>query len=204
MVGSVLDVGRSAHEPACRAQALNREGVALAREQKPVGALAKFEEATRAAPGLVPKAHYNAALILEQTGRPREALLQYVAAYQAFLFPAEQVESLVRIVALTQRAAIGVPDTADRRYRVGILRAQQKRYQDAVEEFEAALVEAPWLVDAYYNLGLVYDFVSRHPEALRAFRTYSQLAPNAPNIGAVKTKIVEIEDRLATQPTPRK
>jgi tetratricopeptide (TPR) repeat protein len=195
-VGSVFDHRPPPYPAACRAQALNREGVALAREQKFAAALAKLEEAVRIAPGLIPKAHYNAALIHEQTGRPREALTHYVVAHQAFLLPQGQTETLSRMVALVQRAGITVPETADRRYRVGILRAQQKRYKEAIEEFEAALAEAPWLVDAYHNLGLVYDFTGAYQDALRTFRTYVQLAPTAPNIGTVKTKIVELEDRL--------
>jgi len=56
---------------------------------------------------------------------------------------------------------------------------------------------APWLVDAYYNLGLVYDMTGSYPDALQAFRNYVTLAPTAPNVGTVKTKIVELEDRLA-------
>jgi len=193
-----------ADSPQCRAQALNREGVTLARSGKVAEALGKFEEAARAAPGLLAKAHYNAGLIQEQTGKHKEALTHYIAAQQAFLLPEDEVEALSRLVALAQRAGVSVPDSADRRYRVGILRAQQKRYQEAVQEFEAALAEAPWLVDAYYNLGLVYDFTGSYQDARRAFRTYIQLAPTAPNVGTVKTKIVELEDRLGLVGAPAK
>ncbi len=186
----------------CRAQAANREGIALARGQQRAAALAKFEEAAAAAPGLIPKADYNAALILEQTGKSKEALQRYLVAKDAFLMPADEQEALQKAIALAQRTGMAVPESAERRYRIGILRAQQKRYPEAVKELEAALAEAPWLVDAYYNLGLVYDFSEKYADALHSLKTYIMLAPNAPQIGSVKTKIVELEDRLGILEAP--
>jgi len=187
----------STYPPACEAQARNREAVAFARVGQRPDALKKLAEARRLAPGLIPKASYNAALLLEQDGKPQDALAAYLEAYRGFLSPADRREALTRLVALAQRANIQAPDPVDRRYRLGIVRAQQKRYPDAITEFEAALLEAPWLVDAYYNLGLVYDMTGSYPDALQAFRNYVTLAPTAPNVGTVKTKIVELEDRLA-------
>lgn len=184
------------HQTACRAQALNREGITLAKEAKNKAALGKFEEAVQTAPGLIPKAHYNAALILEQLGRSHEALRHYVSAQRSFLLPEDEIDTLFRLIDLTRRARIAVPENAERRYRLGIVRTNQKKYQEAIEEFEASLAEAPWLVDAYYNLGLVYDFNKDYPQALHILLIYSRLYPNAPNIGMVKTKIVELEDRL--------
>ncbi|MFB3816541.1 MAG: tetratricopeptide repeat protein [Candidatus Methylomirabilales bacterium] len=184
------------HPPACQAQQLNKDAVALARAGQRAEALAKLTEARRLAPGLVPKASYNAALLLEQSGKPQEAVAAYREAYQGFLLPADQQEALKRVVTCAQRHNVAPSDAADRRYRLGIVRAQQKRYPDAVAEFEAALAEAPWLVDAYYNLGLVYDFTDAPAPAAQALRTYLSLAPQSPHASAVKTKIVELEDKL--------
>ena len=197
-VGSVFDIkGKGPPNPAaCRAQELNREGVAFARVGKNVAALKKFEEALQKSPGPLPKAHYNTALILEQLDRPREALRHYIKAQESFLLPEDEIGALTRLVALTRQARISVPDTADRRYRVGIIRAQQKRYKEAIQEFEAAIVEAPWMVAAYYNLGRVYDFNKEYSKALRVLHIYIKLAPNASNVGPVKSKIVELEERL--------
>jgi len=181
---------------ACAAQQRNREAVALAREGKRADALAAFQAARQTAPGLVPKASYNAALLLEQTGKPQEALAAYLEARRGFLDPAEEQETLSRLTALAQRASLAVPAAADRRYRLGIVRAQQKRYPEAAAEFEAALAEAPWLADAYYNLGLVYDFIGRSADALQALQSYLSLAPQSPHASAVKTKVVELEDKL--------
>jgi tetratricopeptide (TPR) repeat protein len=183
-------------QSACQAQELNRLGVALAREGKAAEALARFEEALRAAPGFSAKAHYNAGLILEEQGRWKEALRHYMQAQRLFIFPEEETEVLKRISGLARAAKIPVPETADRAYRLGIVRTNQKRYGEAVEEFEAALAEAPWLAEAYYNLGLVYDFNREYGKALLALRLYTALSPTAPNLGTVKTKIVELEDRL--------
>jgi tetratricopeptide (TPR) repeat protein len=196
---ALAGTGVTPHAPACEAQALNRDGVALARERKLPEALAKFQAARQRAPGLVPKASYNAALLLE-AARPPEAVQAYLEATRGFLDPADQQEALTRLVATAQRARLPVPETADRRYRLGVVRVEQKRYPEAVTEFEAALAEAPWLVDAYYNLGLVYDFTGATANALQALRAYVQLAPQAANLGAVKTKIVELEDKLGVLP----
>jgi tetratricopeptide (TPR) repeat protein len=196
--------GGTPYPPACDAQALNREGVALVRAGQRSEALAKFQAARQAAPGLVAKASYNAALLLEQGGRGPEALAAYVEAYRSFLTPAEQQDALGRLVALTQRANLSAPDGPDRRYRLGIVRAQQKRYPEAIVEFEAALSDCPWLVDAYYNLGLVYDFTGASGPALQAFRAYLALAPSSPHTSAVKTKIVELEDKLGVGDPPPK
>lgn len=195
-VGSLLDQKREIHPNACKAQMLNREGISLIKEQQRAPALAKFEEAARSTPNLIPKADYNAGLVLEQSGRHKEALTHYLAAMKSFLLISDEEEVSAKVITIAQRSNAPVPETADRRYRVGILRAQQKRYKDAIQEFEAALSEAPWLVDAYYNLGLVYDFSGEYQNALRSLKTYLRLAPTAPNIGPVKTKIVELEDRL--------
>ncbi len=189
---------------ACEAQALNRDGVGLIRAGQRGEALAKFQAARQAAPGLVAKASYNAALLLDQGGRGPEALAAYLEAYRGFLTPAEQQDALGRLVALTQRTNLPTPDGPDRRYRLGIVRAQQKRYPEAIVEFEAALANCPWLVDAYYNLGLVYDFTGASGPALQAFRTYLALAPSSPQTSAVKTKIVELEDKLGVGDPPPK
>ncbi|MCX5816871.1 MAG: tetratricopeptide repeat protein [Proteobacteria bacterium] len=195
-VGSLLDQKRETYAQACNAQRLNREGIALVKAQQRPNALAKFEEAVKTTPNLIPKADYNAALILEQTGRPKDALVHYLAAMKGFLLLSDEEEVSTKVITIAQRSNIPVPESADRKYRIGILRAQQKRYNEAIQEFEAALSEAPWLVDAYYNLGLVYDFSGDYQNALRSLKTFMKLAPNAPNIGAVKTKMVELEDRL--------
>ena len=183
---------------ACQAQQLNREALALARSGQRAEALTKLAGARVLAPGLVPKASYNAAILLEQSGKPQEAVAAYLEAHRGFLSPADQREALTRLVACAQRANLPVPDAADRRYRLGIVRAQQKRYPEAVIEFEGALQDAPWLADAYYNLGLVAGFTEAHAKALQALRTYLTLAPQSPHASAVKTKIVELEDKLGT------
>ena len=201
---AVRGTGATPYPPACDAQALNRDGVALARGGQRSEALAKFQAARQAAPGLVPKTSYNAALLLEQGGRGADALAAYLEAYRGFLTPMEQQDSLGRLVALTQRTNLPAPDGPDRRYRLGIVRAQQKRYPEAIVEFEAALSDCPWLVDAYYNLGLVYDFTGASGPALQAFRTYLVLAPSSPHTSAVKTKIVELEDKLGVGDPPPK
>jgi tetratricopeptide (TPR) repeat protein len=204
LTAAIAGTGITPYPPACQAQALNREGVALAREGKRPEALAKFQAARQAAPGLVPKASYNAGLLLEQSGKPQDALTAYLEARQSFLNPAEEQDAMSRLTALAQRANLPAPDAADRRYRLGIVRAQQKRYPEAVIEFEAALADAPWLTDAYYNLGLVSDFTGAHAKALQALRTYLTLAPQSPHASAVKTKIVELEDKLGVAGIPQK
>ena len=59
-------------------------------------------------------------------------------------------------------------------------------------------------MNAYKNLGLVYDFTGAFHEALHNLTIYAQLAPAGPEIGHVKTKIVELRDRLGLLEKPAK
>lgn len=204
-IGSRLDLSSSEVSPiACQAQELNKQGIGLAGEGRLSDALLKFQEAIRIAPAPTAKLYYNDALILEQVGRFKEALDYYISAQKLFLLPDEEMETLSRMLVLVNRHEILPPEVADEHYRMGIVRAKQKRYSESVQEFEAALAIAPWIVDAYYNLGLVYEFIEDYSNSLRVLSIYVRLAPTAQNTGSAKTKIIELKDRLETIKTSPK
>lgn len=204
VVGSRLSLVPAGDPRACAAQAANRDGVADARQGRMRDALEKFNRAIAAspAPGMIPKAVYNAGLAEEGNGRTDAALALYREAFADYFLADDRFGALNRMVGMAQRNAISVPETIDQRYRLGLIRVEQKRYPEAIEAIESALAEAPWIADAYNNLGLIYDTTNQYGKALDALEIYVHLKPTAPNIGNVKTKIVELQDRFGMIAAP--
>lgn len=68
-------------------------------------------------------------------------------------------------------------------------------FKPAIKEFEEAVRLAPDWPEAYYNLGLVQEVVGKFTEAILSFRRYLQLAPDAEDVGEVKSQINKLEYR---------
>jgi tetratricopeptide (TPR) repeat protein len=68
-------------------------------------------------------------------------------------------------------------------------------FRDAVAEFEKAALSAPWLANAYYNLGVAQDKAGLYAEAMRSLKLYLLAAPAAPDKNVVEKLIDEIEYR---------
>lgn len=66
-------------------------------------------------------------------------------------------------------------------------------YKKAKQELEAAIRIAPWWGDAYFNLGLVQEKLKDYKTAIGSLKLYIAAAPNAPDIGKIKKKIVDLE-----------
>jgi len=66
-------------------------------------------------------------------------------------------------------------------------------YHNAIVEFEAAAKAAPEWSTPYYNLGMMYMKLKDHELALKNYRKYLRLAPNAADAPAVKNEIYKIE-----------
>lgn len=103
-------------------------------------------------------------------------------------------------LALKLKPSLALPDEAERRLIRG--RAAVKSAKDtdgflrAAAEFQQALVVAPWLPEAYFNLGIVLDKAGRYSDAISNLKLYLAAAPDAKEASEVKTLIVEIEYRL--------
>lgn len=68
-------------------------------------------------------------------------------------------------------------------------------YQDAVVEFKKATLAAPWLANAYYNLGIAQSKVGAYDEAVQSLGLYLTVAPDAEDARQAKTLMFEMEFR---------
>jgi len=66
-------------------------------------------------------------------------------------------------------------------------------YEGAVKEMEQAVLTAPWLADAYFNLGIVQEKADMFGQAIQNLRLYLLAAPQSPNAKAVQAKIYGLE-----------
>ncbi len=138
----------------------------------------------------------------EQVGRYREAVNYYVAALQSTSDGSAKDQQLrEKIIGLVQRLQPppAVTEEAERylaRGRAAFKAAKNpKDYEEAVAEFKKAARIAPWLGEAYYNLGVVQDKAGQYAEAIRNLKLYLLAAPNAPDAKEVKSLIFEVEYR---------
>jgi hypothetical protein len=74
-----------------------------------------------------------------------------------------------------------------------------KDYERAVREFEQAAKLAPDWPDVYFNLGSVQAKAGNYGEAMRHYKRYLELAPNAPDAAKVREEIYKLEYRAEEQ-----
>jgi len=65
----------------------------------------------------------------------------------------------------------------------------------AVREFREAARKAPWLPQAYYNLGVIQEKAGSYDAAMESLRMYLFAAPKSPDAPRVQTLIYKIEAR---------
>ncbi len=68
-------------------------------------------------------------------------------------------------------------------------------FRSAAKEFRAAVMAAPWVASAHYNLGIVRDKAGLYNGAIRSLRTYLALKPGASDARRVRNLTYEIEVR---------
>jgi formylglycine-generating enzyme required for sulfatase activity len=66
-------------------------------------------------------------------------------------------------------------------------------YKKAAEEFETSAKLAPHWPVPYYNLGIIYAKSDDYDNALKSYKKYLKLAPEAPDASAVKKQIYALE-----------
>ena len=64
-------------------------------------------------------------------------------------------------------------------------------YKLAIDEYKQALLLAPWLPEAYNNLGILYEMVGNYDEAVLTLKLY--LLTNPADAQSARDKIIEIE-----------
>lgn len=74
---------------------------------------------------------------------------------------------------------------------------KQRQYEQARDQYLAALQIDPDYADVHYNLGVVYFFRTHdYPRALYHFTRYGVLLPDAPDLVQVKALVRQAIDRI--------
>lgn len=73
----------------------------------------------------------------------------------------------------------------------------QGRYAEALPFFERASERDPQSIDAWTNLGLIYDITGRHSDSLAAFERALTLDPNNPSLWSYKGLALDALERFA-------
>ncbi len=133
---------------------------------------------------------------IAQTQNPQATLNQYISDLQKNPNDNALREKIIKLVQeMKQKPAI--PREAERFMNRGAAAVKSakdaKDFKDAVAEFEKATMAAPWLANAYYNLGVAQDKAGLYAAAIRSLKLYVLAEPNAPDIRSVEKLIDEIE-----------
>ena len=75
---------------------------------------------------------------------------------------------------------------------------QQKRFAEAIEKFEAAYAVKPHPV-IHYNIGRCYEELGKTGPAVKSYKTYLRLAPEAKDRNQVADTIASLERKLRDQ-----
>lgn len=147
----------------------------------------------------------------ESQGRVREAVEHYTVALQSASDGSEQERSLrEKIIDLASRLKPppAVPEEARRYMGRGQAAVElAKTAEDfgrAAAEFQKAVRMAPWLADAYYNLGVVEEKAGRFDDAMRNFKLYLRTSPNASDAEQVRTRLYSLEYKAEQQTRERR
>jgi tetratricopeptide (TPR) repeat protein len=133
---------------------------------------------------------------MAQTASPREQLQEMVGQLQRA--PSDQTlrEKIIKL-ALTLDPKPAITPEAERfmaRGQAALETAKEPGdFKDAAAEFEKATLAAPWLGNAYCNLGIVQDKAGDYPAAIRNLKLYLLATPGAADAKAVETLLYKIE-----------
>jgi tetratricopeptide (TPR) repeat protein len=143
-----------------------------------------------------------------QSSSSQDTLNQYIADLQKNPDDNALREKIIKL-AQEIKPVPAVPEDADRFMARGTAAVKSAKngddFKDAVAEFEKATLAAPWLANAYYNLGVAQDKAGQYASAIKSLKLYLLAEPNASDTKAVKTLIYEIEyrqEKVATQSSP--
>ena len=147
-------------------------------------------------------------LVVAQTNSSQDTLKQYISNLQKNPNDNALREKIIRHVQ-TMKPKPAVPEEAERfmvRGTAAVKNAKDSNdFKDAVNEFEKATLAAPWLVSAYYNLGIAQDKAGMYPDAIKSLKLYLLANPNASDAKAVKNLMYEIEykqEKAAKESSP--
>ena len=93
-----------------------------------------------------------------------------------------------------QKALALDPKNVDVRVDMGTCMRGMGKFEAAVAEFRKALKIAPGHLNAHRNLGVVLGFDLKEKEgAIKEFKTFLELAPNAPDADKVRDLIAQLQ-----------
>ena len=93
-----------------------------------------------------------------------------------------------------QKALALDPKNVDVRVDMGTCMRGMGKFESAVAEFRKAIKIAPGHLNAHRNLGVVLGFDLKDREgAIKEFKTFLELAPNAPDAAQIKDVIAQLQ-----------
>jgi tetratricopeptide (TPR) repeat protein len=172
------------------------------------GAKTAFEKALELDPSLF-KAHFKLGRCSEELEDPQNALYQYTDAIMTGPRFLPSYSALGRLYAdlkypdqaaqvLNEALKVAMPGTeeeANVHHLLGTVYQQQRRYDDAVSEFQAALGIVPGMSDALFSLGWTYALKGNNEEAKRYLDKYVMMAgTEAPEhyVKAARDRLAEL------------
>jgi tetratricopeptide (TPR) repeat protein len=107
--------------------------------------------------------------------RNPQALYYYALSLWKGARAQTQPVDLQQVESLLERAVKIDPAFADAHFQLGIFYAQQRRYPEAIEQYQRAIQLQPTLADAHYRLGEALARTGKKEQAQQQFRIFSQL-----------------------------
>ena len=173
------------------------------------GARKAFEKTIELEPGLF-KAYYKLAQVLEELDDQQSALERYTAAIEkgpSFL-PAYNalgrmyadlgyLDHAVQVCQSALKVAqVGSEESAKIHSLLGTVYQQQQKFDEATQEFRAALEIVPTMRDAVFSLGWTYALQGNKEEAKRYLKKFLAVAGDAPQHyqKAARDKLSELQE----------
>lgn len=170
------------------------------------GAQTAFAKALELDPSLF-KAHFKQGRCSEELEDPQSALHQYTSAIKTGPRFIPSYSALGRLYAdlrypdqaaqvLKEALKVAMPGTeeeANIHHLLGTVYQQQRKYDEAIAEFQAALGIVPGMPDALFSLGWTYALQNNDEEAKRYLDKYVMMA----GVDAPEHYVKAARDRLA-------
>jgi tetratricopeptide (TPR) repeat protein len=172
------------------------------------GAKTAFERAIEIDPDLF-KAYYKLAQVLEQLDDRQNALHRYTEAIQRgprfieayvdlgrLYYDLGYMEQAAQVLQSGLSAAIPATDEEARlHHMLGAVYQEQGNYDQAIEQFRAALDINPGMQDALFSLGWAYSLTDNREEARRYLKKFTEVAQDAPEhyMKAARDRMSELE-----------
>jgi len=142
---------------------------------------------------------WSASAVSAQTPNPQETLQQHVASLQNNPNDYALREKIIKL-AQEMQPAPAIPEEARRHYvKARALSEDAKQpsdFADAAEEFQKALLIAPWWGEAYMLMGVTLEAAQRYDAAIAALKLSMATKPSAEVLRKTQDEIYKIEAKV--------